>query len=161
MTGITSLGMDHIAQLGPTIEDIAWHKAGIFKHRAPAYSAPQEPGPAAVLRKRAAEKEVELTFVPVHTSLPNAKVLDVPVQKVNCSLALAVTNAFLRRASPGSEMNADDVYRGVTNFSWPCRFETLEDGNSVWYLDGAHNGLSVKQAAEWFAKKVNVSKKQK
>jgi folylpolyglutamate synthase len=81
VTGVTSLGMDHIAQLGPTIEDIAWHKAGIFKHRAPAFSAPQEPGPAAVLRKRAAEKEVELTFVPVHTSLPTAKVLDVPVRK--------------------------------------------------------------------------------
>jgi folylpolyglutamate synthase len=80
---------------------------------------------------------------------------------VNCSLALAATNTFLRRASPGNEMNADDVYRGVTNLSWPGRFETLEDGNSVWYLDGAHNGLSVKHAAEWFAKKVNVSKKQK
>ena len=31
VTGITSIGLDHLAQLGPTIEDIAWHKAGIFK----------------------------------------------------------------------------------------------------------------------------------
>lgn len=37
VTGITSLGMDHIAQLGPTIENIAWHKAGIFKSRSPAF----------------------------------------------------------------------------------------------------------------------------
>ncbi|KUL90484.1 hypothetical protein ZTR_00032 [Talaromyces verruculosus] len=31
VTAITSLGMDHVAQLGPTIDDIAWHKSGIFK----------------------------------------------------------------------------------------------------------------------------------
>lgn len=162
VTAITSLGMDHIAQLGPTIEDIAWHKAGIFKPGAPAFSAPQELGPAAVLRKRAVEKGVELTFVPTNTSLPaTAKVLGVSVQKVNCSLALALTNAFLQRTSPRNEMNPDDVHRGVTNFSWPGRFEALEDGNSMWYLDGAHNGLSVKQAAEWFAKNVNVSKERR
>ncbi len=29
--GITSLGMDHVAVLGDTIEKIAWHKAGIIK----------------------------------------------------------------------------------------------------------------------------------
>jgi folylpolyglutamate synthase len=154
--------MDHIAQLGPTIKDIAWHKAGIFKHGAPAFSAPQEPGPAGVMRRRAAEKGVELTFVPTDTSLPtNAQVLGVPVQKVNCSLALALANAFLRRTSPGNEMSADDVFQGVNSFSWPGRFETLEDGNLMWYLDGAHNGLSVKQAAEWFAKNVNIFCEQK
>ena len=29
--GITSLGLDHVAVLGDTIEKIAWHKAGIIK----------------------------------------------------------------------------------------------------------------------------------
>jgi len=31
VTGITSLGMDHIGLLGPTLADIAQHKGGIFK----------------------------------------------------------------------------------------------------------------------------------
>ena len=31
VTAITSIAMDHVKLLGPTIEDIAWHKAGIFK----------------------------------------------------------------------------------------------------------------------------------
>ena len=31
VTAITTLGMDHIEQLGPTQANIAWHKAGIFK----------------------------------------------------------------------------------------------------------------------------------
>ena len=29
--GISSLGYDHTDMLGKTIEEIAWHKAGIFK----------------------------------------------------------------------------------------------------------------------------------
>ena len=28
---ITSVGLDHVVSLGPTIADIAWHKAGIIK----------------------------------------------------------------------------------------------------------------------------------
>lgn len=31
VTGITSVGLDHIAQLGPTIQNVAWHKSGISK----------------------------------------------------------------------------------------------------------------------------------
>ena len=29
--GITSLGIDHCSILGNTLEEIAWHKSGIFK----------------------------------------------------------------------------------------------------------------------------------
>ena len=29
--GVTSLGMDHLFELGGTLEKIAWNKAGIFK----------------------------------------------------------------------------------------------------------------------------------
>jgi folylpolyglutamate synthase/dihydropteroate synthase len=31
VTGITALGIDHVTVLGPTLKDIAWQKAGIFK----------------------------------------------------------------------------------------------------------------------------------
>jgi len=31
VTGITSLGIDHVSVLGKTIEEIAWQKGGIFK----------------------------------------------------------------------------------------------------------------------------------
>ena len=39
VTGITTTGMDHVKLLGPSIEIIAWHKAGIFKLGSPAFSA--------------------------------------------------------------------------------------------------------------------------
>jgi len=41
VTGITSLGLDHTAVLGKTIEEIAWQKSGIYKvgHSYPELSA--------------------------------------------------------------------------------------------------------------------------
>ena len=62
VTGITSLGMDHITQLGPTIENVAWHKAGIFKSGSPALSVSQDSSPAKVMVRRAAEKRTTLNF---------------------------------------------------------------------------------------------------
>ena len=31
VTGVTALGLDHVAVLGKTLEEIAWQKGGIFK----------------------------------------------------------------------------------------------------------------------------------
>ncbi|KAH8697590.1 folylpolyglutamate synthase [Talaromyces proteolyticus] len=162
VTGITSLGMDHIAQLGPTIENIAWHKAGVFKAGAPALSVAQEAGPAEVLRNRATEKKTKLTFISTNMSLPvNLKALSVPVQRLNCSLALELTKTFLQHRAPEHSLNSNDISMGVENFSWAGRFEILQDGELLWFLDGAHNTLSLEQAAEWFAKNTNSLKTQR
>lgn len=154
-TAITSLGLDHVAQLGPTVEDIAWHKAGIFKTGAPAFTVTQEAGPSEVLRKRATEKNTRLTFVSSSSILTtNKRVLSVPVQRLNCSLALELATAFLQ--PKGHALDADDISKGIDNFSWIGRFEVIEKGGSQWFLDGAHNELSLEQAAEWFAKNVHA-----
>lgn len=162
VTGIVSLGMDHVAQLGPTIEDIAWHKSGIFKKGAPAFSVlQQEAGSPSeeVMRRRAAEKGTTLEFVPVNeTQLPNDdRVLSIPVQQINCSLALELARAFVKIKTPDHTITADDITHGVANFSWPGRFEIINDGDSQWFLDGAHNTLSLKQAAKWFSKNINTT----
>ncbi|KKZ63275.1 folylpolyglutamate synthase [[Emmonsia] crescens] len=152
VTGITSLGMDHISQLGPTIEDIAWHKAGIFKAGTPAFSASQEVRPSAVLSKRAAEKGVNLTFISTNDALPDSDgVLSIPVQRLNCSLALEIVRAFLKLKVPEHTIDLDDISSGIENFSWAGRFEVIEDGTSRWFLDGAHNMMSLEQAAKWFS----------
>jgi folylpolyglutamate synthase len=31
VTGVTALGLDHVAVLGKTLQEIAWQKGGIFK----------------------------------------------------------------------------------------------------------------------------------
>lgn len=168
VTGITSLGMDHIDQLGPTIENIAWHKAGIFKPGSPAFSVPQEPGPAEVMTKRAAEKQTTLTFISgednpaLPSSSSNDRVLGTSVQRLNCSLALELAKTFLQAKEPSTTnhtLDTDDISRAIDNFSWIGRFEVIEhaDTNNRWILDGAHNTLSLEHAAAWFSRLSSAS----
>ena len=154
VTGITSIGLDHLAQLGPDVEDVAWHKAGIFKKGSLAFSAPQLPAVEAVLQSRAVEKGVQLEIVQVDPSLPrNANALLPQVQRINCSVAIALINAFLSKKSPFDEkmLSEQDIKSGIEHFSWPGRFEVMKTPRCTWYLDGAHNELSIGQAVEWFA----------
>ncbi|TGZ78639.1 putative tetrahydrofolylpolyglutamate synthase [Ascodesmis nigricans] len=155
VTGITAIALDHVAQLGPTIENVAWHKSGIFKHGVPAFSSSQDPAVISVFQARAKEKEVPLKFVEVDQSLPkDAWALHAPVQRINCSLALAIAEAFLELKAPAESrsLTPEDIAQGIERFNWPGRYETIVEGNNHWFLDGAHNELSVKHVAEWFAK---------
>ncbi|KAF2257735.1 putative tetrahydrofolylpolyglutamate synthase [Lojkania enalia] len=154
VAAITSLGMDHVNQLGPSIENIAWHKAGIFKHGAAAFSVVEDGPVAKVLQDRAAAKGVDLKFVNVDPSLPQDEInLKPSVQRLNCSLALAVVRAFIRRKAStvmDSYLHPDDVINGIRRFSWPGRFQIIAKQNNRWFLDGAHNEMSVDVAGKWF-----------
>lgn len=56
VTGITSIGWDHMELLGNTLEDIAFEKSGIFKKGVPALSVDhQQPNVEEFLNKRALE----------------------------------------------------------------------------------------------------------
>lgn len=50
---ITSVGIDHTQTLGETIEDIAWHKAGIIKRGVPALSAVPNPVAQSIIEEEA------------------------------------------------------------------------------------------------------------
>jgi folylpolyglutamate synthase len=153
VTAITSLGMDHVSQLGPSIENIAWHKSGILKPGAAAFSVIQEAHANKVLRQRALDRGVDLHFIQSDSSLPEQGMnLKPDVQRLNCSLALAVARSFLdQRAPSGSpQFDSTDVLTGIHQFSWPGRFQTIIEGVNQWYLDGAHNEMSVTKAADWF-----------
>ena len=153
VTAITTLGMDHVKQLGPSLENIAWHKAGIFKSGTPAISTVQDPTAATVLQDRATEKAVAgLKFVGVDPELPGSSLqLNQEVQRVNCSLAIAAVKVFLKQKTPVEQLTSSDILQGIEQFSWPGRFQIIDDGKYNWFLDAAHNELSVKKAAEWFS----------
>ncbi|XPS92844.1 Tetrahydrofolate synthase [Ascochyta lentis] len=152
-TVVTTLGMDHVKQLGPTLENIAWHKAGIFKIGTRAFSSPQEASAAEVLRNRASEKAIDVHFVDNDSSLPaNALQLKPDVQRTNCSVALAAVRHFLeeKRSKGAASLSSSDIEQGINQFSWPGRFQIIREGAFNWLLDGAHNEMSVSKAAEWF-----------
>jgi folylpolyglutamate synthase len=59
VTGVSSLGIDHVNVLGHSIAEIAGHKGGIFKPGVPALSVQQQyPETINVLRARALELKV-------------------------------------------------------------------------------------------------------
>jgi dihydrofolate synthase/folylpolyglutamate synthase len=57
---VTSVGLDHTAQLGNTPEEIAYQKAGIIKPGVPVVSGVAEPGPRDVIRRVAAAEGTPL-----------------------------------------------------------------------------------------------------
>ena len=153
-TGIATIGMDHVLQLGPTIENIAWHKSGIFKSGSPAFSVGQEHQAAAILRRRASDKNVSLEFVEDDT-VNNHDVLAMKtaVQRRNASLAQKLANVFLLQKQPTSchALTPDEIREGVERFTWIGRFHQIIQGDYRWFLDGAHNEMSVPHTAQWFA----------
>jgi folylpolyglutamate synthase len=154
VTVVTPLGMDHATQLGPTIRNIAWHKAGILKPGSLAFSAPPDHQETVeVLLQRAEEKGAPLRFVPSDDpELPRASIqLKPDVQRSNCSVALAAVRAWVDASClEENPLEPVDIEKGLSQFSWPGRFQYMSYGGCDWFLDGAHNEMSVDKAAEWF-----------
>lgn len=151
VTAITTIGLDHINDLGPSVQNIAWHKAGILKAGATALTVPQEDPILTVLQHRAEEREVALGIVQSDHKLPNA--FDDPIQRLNCSLGRAAADAFLQQTESESRpalLSEQDIFDGIKQFRWPGRFQIVRDKNYTWFLDVAHNEMSIIYASQWF-----------
>lgn len=101
VTGVTSLGLDHVNILGHSILEIAGHKGGIYKPGVPALTVEQfYPETLNVLRTRALElKSSSFTIVPKRSDLEDLEIgLAGSHQKLNATFAIALVNTFL--ASP-------------------------------------------------------------
>lgn len=159
-TGVSRLGIDHVETLGHTLAEIAWHKAGILKSGAEAFSVPQEEEAMAVVRQRAEEKGVLLREVAIDTRLAsqNVKILpDAKFQKENASLAIALTSSLLRHLDPTIPLDDAELPKefvdGLEKVVWRGRCETIPDPETndvTWFIDGAHTADSLKVAASWF-----------
>jgi folylpolyglutamate synthase len=164
-SAITRLGIDHTGMLGETIEKIAWHKAGIMKPGVSAYTIEQAPEAQAVLEEKAKEKGVELIITKRRPGLDNGTIklsLDGDFQKDNASLAIAVAASHLtalgitdqvpntRELVQGSSTLPEKFIHGVETVTWSGRWQVIKDGNTEWYIDGAHTEDSIAATAIWF-----------
>lgn len=165
VTGISALGIDHTFHLGKTIESIAWHKAGIFKDKTPAYTI-QQPWPAMAVLSNRADKVRTRGFICVDEEplLKNVKLTpDATFQKQNAALAIALSRRVLGSltdtwASIRAEMRQPDLperfKKGLESVVSRGRCETRVHGDVTWYLDGAHTADSIVIASKWFCDKV-------
>ena len=156
VTGITSLGIDHVAMLGSTIEQIAWHKAGIMKAGAPVFTAPQPPEAMAVLESRASDKGVELKVADMHDQIDGGVAvlgLDGEFQKINASLAVEIAASHLRNvrlAKINTERLPTEFLQGLREVRWAGRCETRRERDLTWHIDGGHTLESIQVVGEWF-----------
>ncbi|KAF8852836.1 FolC bifunctional protein [Acephala macrosclerotiorum] len=158
VTGISALGIDHTFHLGNTVEEIAWHKAGIFKKFVPAYTVQQPAGAMAVLSQRAHEiKAGGFRIVQEEPLLQGVKIQpNEPFQRQNASLAIELSKYALKKLNPKTVFPKqkdglpEEVVHGLEQVVSRGRCEIKADGNITWYLDGAHTADSIVIASKWF-----------
>lgn len=157
---ITSVGFDHTATLGPTIPEIAWHKAGIVKPGAVAITAVDDPAAlapieaevaatGAILRRVVAERTFEVLYTgPTGTRWHRRRAdgsrgrtrwspLPGRYQALNGELAIETAAALNRRGFAIPERAID---AGLAEARLPGRFEEMPTSSPPRIvLDGAHN----------------------
>jgi folylpolyglutamate synthase/dihydrofolate synthase len=141
ITVITSIGYDHLKQLGPTLKDIARHKAGIIKNNCQVVLPRMSESILNIFLKEAKNKQanVHLVDIPKIKSHPykfsfknyqNLMLENVGSYQVN-NFLLALQTCLLIN----SNIDREIIDKVLSETFWVGRFEKI---NNI-ILDGAHN----------------------
>jgi dihydrofolate synthase/folylpolyglutamate synthase len=151
---ITTIGLDHTEFLGPTRQDIAWHKAGIIKPGAPVITGVTDSAALAVIQAEAAQTESPLDVLGRDFTIAHIR-SDAAGATFDYADALgAIPAAHTRLAGEHQALNAALAIRaarvlapdiaapvvrtGVAAAWLPGRFEII-DRRPLVILDAAHN----------------------
>lgn len=147
--GVTNVGLDHLAILGDTVEEIAKEKAGIFKKGVPVYSSELKNNVKAVFNDMALSPIHYLEKPKVETTKQGYKVEG---HRFNFSLnnhakyqALNANLAIELALSLEPSIDYDIIRSALIDEIWPGRFEEVIKNV---YLDGAHNEMGIKALVE-------------
>ncbi|HEU3999137.1 TPA: bifunctional folylpolyglutamate synthase/dihydrofolate synthase [Streptococcus pneumoniae] len=163
LTGITTIGLDHVALLGDTLEVIAEQKAGIIKQGTPLVTGRIAPEALAVIDRIAEGKDApRLAYganyhVSHQESVVTGEVFDYTSvvrqgrfqtgllglhQIENAGMAIALLDTFCQE--DGRELASNHLLaQALEETSWPGRLEVVSR-NPLMILDGAHNPHAIK-----------------
>ncbi len=165
---VTTVALDHVPILGPTLADIAREKAGIVKPGVPVLVGwlPDQALAAVAARARsvgaplfAATRELaieddgaggrfavatpERTYRDLACALPGAH------QRRNAALAIRAIELCRER---GLAVPPEAIAEGLARVRWPGRLERIErPGEPIVLLDAAHNPEGATALAAWLA----------
>ena len=163
LTGITTIGLDHVALLGDTLEAIAEQKAGIIKQGVPMVIGHIVPEALAVIDQIAEAKQAARIVygrdyqVTYHESIVTGEVFDYTSavrqgrfqtgllglhQIENAGMALALLDSYCQATGRELPDNAL-VAQALEETSWPGRLEVVSR-EPLMILDGAHNPHAIK-----------------
>ncbi|PNY18816.1 MICOS complex subunit MIC60 [Tolypocladium capitatum] len=157
---VSQLGVDHVAMLGDTVEQIAWHKAGILKRGVKGFTRrlDRQPSVMQVLRARASEKDatlVEVDDAQVDRWGGVEGILKGDFQKYNQALALmAVREHLAMGGDPAAALRdvPQEMVEGLREARLRGRCEAAEREDATWLLDGAHTRESLEEVARWLSR---------
>ncbi|VOM53861.1 folylpolyglutamate synthase [Streptococcus pneumoniae] len=163
LTGITTIGLDHVALLGDTLEAIAEQKAGIIKQGIPLVTGRIAPEALAVIDRIAEGKDAPIFAygtdyqVRYQKSVVTGEVFDYTSvvrqgrfqtgllglhQIENAGMAIALLDNFCQE--DGRELASNHVLaQALEETSWPGRLEIVSR-EPLMILDGAHNPHAIK-----------------
>ena len=163
LTGITTIGLDHVALLGDTLEAIAEQKAGIIKQGIPLVTGRIAPEALAVIDRIAEGKDApRLAYgkdyqVSHQESVVIGEVFDYtsavrqgrfqtgPLglhQIENAGMAIALLDIFCQE--DGRELASNHLLaQALEETRWPGRLEIVSR-DPLMILDGAHNPHAIK-----------------
>lgn len=163
LTGITTIGLDHVALLGDTLEAIAEQKAGIIKQGMPLVTGRIAPETLTVIDRIAEGKDApRLAYgtdyqVRHQESVVTGEVFDYTsavrqgrfqtsllglYQIENAGMAIALLDTFCQE--DGRELASNDFLgQALEETSWPGRLEIVSR-DPLMILDGAHNPHAIK-----------------
>ena len=163
LTGITTIGLDHVALLGDALEAIAEQKAGIIKQGIPLVTGRIAPEALAVIDHIAEGKDVSRLSYGVNyhvshqESMVTGEVFDYTSvvrqgrfqtgllglhQIENAGMAIALLDTFCQE--DGRELTSNDLLaQALEETRWPGRLEVVSRA-PLMILDGAHNPHAIK-----------------
>ena len=158
---ITSIDLDHTAELGDTVEKIAGEEAGIIKSNGVVVCHPQIETVKQVIRMKCKEQSGRVTFVDndaikaIAQSLEcqsfeycGIKNLSIPLlgshQLYNAAAVIETVHALRER---GWNISDNALRNGFKKTSWPGRFEIVKH-SPVFIVDSAHNPQAVESAVD-------------
>ena len=151
LTLITSIGFDHMALLGNTLEQIAGEKAGIFKARVPALVGERIPETAPVFENKARglcplffADEMSPALWDQSARILQEMDLQARVQAKNLRTVLSALD-ILRPAFPSLEEEAivDGIVHTARNMGFHGRWERLQQSPTV-IADIGHNAHALR-----------------
>ena len=163
LTGITTIGLDHVALLGDSLEAIAEQKAGIIKQGIPLVTGRIAPEALAVIDSIAATKNAprirydRYYQVSHQKSVVTGEIFDYASavrqgrfqtgllglhQIENAGMAIALLDTFCQE--DGRELASNDlISKALEETRWPGRLEIVSR-EPLMILDGAHNPHAIK-----------------
>ena len=153
---ITNIGMDHTAELGNTVEEIALTKSGIFKEGGDAVIYRGTPGVEAVFESVCGEKNISLVKADFDGITLLSCGLDGQVfhcgkrenlhlpllgdhQLHNAAVVLSIVDTLIAK---GWNVTEENVREGLATVSWPGRFDILSR-EPLFIIDGGHNAQCI------------------